>query len=152
MLISLRFAFISNIFLNKGIQGGGRFSRFLRFPWFSTKKKSDPKCIDDPNNESGEQHWTKLKVYVLYYPLRRVPGRPKNFVRGGVAFREISLFFYRFQESKSIIQNESITSILNIRDLIDQNWKSVLFFIPSGGCPATQKKYASICFKNVFFL
>ena len=80
---------------------GGRFSRFLRFLWFSTKKKSDPKCIDDPNNESGEQHWTKLKVYVLYYPLRRVPGRPKNFVRGGGRFsRNFAIFLSLSRKQK----------------------------------------------------
>ena len=144
---------ISNIFLNKGIQGGGVVFRvFCVFFDFQQRKKVIQNVLTTPIMNQGnniEQNW---KFMYFTTPSGGYPAVQKiSSGGGGVAFREISLFFYRFQESKSIIQNESTTSILYIRDLIDQNWKSVLFFIPSGGCPATQKNMQVHVLKMLFF-
>ena len=63
---------------------------------------------------------------------------------GGI-FHQILLFLSDFQKRKMAPQNEFTTSILNTGHLFDQNWRSILFVTPSGGCPAAQKKSAGIC-------
>ena len=60
------------------------------------KKKNSLKCLYYLNNQHEIQHRSKEEVYILWYPLRRVAGRPKNFVCGGGKniFKFIAIFSY----------------------------------------------------------
>ena len=59
------------------------------------KKKNSFKYFYYLNNQHEIQHRSKEEVYILWYPLRRVAGRPKNFVGGGKnIFKFIAIFSY----------------------------------------------------------
>ena len=58
------------------------------------EKKNNLKCFYYLNNQDEIQHRSKEEILILWSLLRRVAGRPKNFVGGGVKMSSNLLLFF----------------------------------------------------------